>query len=68
MEACDDGTAGAAIERVAEAHPGVSRDRVEEDVLGGLRDLLAKGIVRPALAPGAARLAADEPATADLAL
>ena len=42
------------IGRLSSRYPAVARRRLEDDALAALRDLQGRGVVRPALAPGAA--------------
>jgi MoaA/NifB/PqqE/SkfB family radical SAM enzyme len=51
MDACDGGTTADAVARVAARYPGEPAGRLEVDVLGAVRDLEGRGLLRPALAP-----------------
>jgi AdoMet-dependent heme synthase len=59
LGACSPGTAGDAVAALATAYPAEPRERIERDVQQAIRSLLARGILRPALAAG------DAPATAE---
>jgi MoaA/NifB/PqqE/SkfB family radical SAM enzyme len=59
LEACSPGTAADAVEALVADYPGEPRERLERDVRETIRSLLARGILRPALAGG------DSPATAE---
>jgi len=59
LRACSPGTAGDAADALAAAYPAEPRERIERDVRQAIRSLLARGILRPALATG------DAPATAE---
>jgi MoaA/NifB/PqqE/SkfB family radical SAM enzyme len=51
----DGATANEAAVRFAERYPAVDRQRLDADVVGGIRALVDAGVVRPALAPLGAR-------------
>jgi MoaA/NifB/PqqE/SkfB family radical SAM enzyme len=59
LHACSPGTAGDAVDVLAAQYPEQPRERLERDVRMAIRSLLARGILRPALAHG------DAPATAE---
>jgi MoaA/NifB/PqqE/SkfB family radical SAM enzyme len=65
MAACAGGSAADAVARLVAAYPTQAPGRLERDAFGALRLLVARDVVRPALAP-AERLAA--PAAAEPAL
>jgi hypothetical protein len=66
MDACDGGTTADVIGRLSSRYPAVARRRLEDDALAALRDLQGRGVVRPALAPAAARPADGGEAGFDL--
>jgi MoaA/NifB/PqqE/SkfB family radical SAM enzyme len=54
LDACDGGTGADAVDALRARHPGVDPARLESDVAGTIRRLIARGAIRPALArPGA---------------
>jgi MoaA/NifB/PqqE/SkfB family radical SAM enzyme len=59
LEACSPGTAADALDALAASYPHQPRERLERDVRGVIRELLNRGILRPALAAG------DAPATTE---
>jgi MoaA/NifB/PqqE/SkfB family radical SAM enzyme len=59
LEACSPGTAGDAVHALAAAYAAEPVERIERDVRETIRSLVARGILRPALAAG------DAPATAE---
>jgi MoaA/NifB/PqqE/SkfB family radical SAM enzyme len=48
LEALDDASCAAAVERLAELYPGVSRERLADDTLATAATLLDRGFLRPA--------------------
>ena len=59
LRACSPGTAADAVAALAARYPAQPRERLERDVRMAIRSLLARGILRPALAHG------DAPALAE---
>ncbi len=49
MDACDGGTPGDAVERLAARHPAIARTTLENDVLASVRSLLDRNVLVPAL-------------------
>jgi hypothetical protein len=54
MDACDGGSTGDAVARLTASFPEQPRGRLEQDVLGTVRYLQGRGLLRPALAPAGA--------------
>lgn len=61
MDACDGGTAADALDALQSHVPSVDQARLEPDLAGALRSLLARGVIRPARAQTAAIPPADMP-------
>ncbi len=51
MDACADGTPSDAIPRIAAGHAGAPPPDLDRDVVGAVRQLIARGIVTPAATP-----------------
>lgn len=52
MDACAGGAPADAAARIARRHPSVQPDRVDRDVLGAVRTLCRRGVLRPAAVGG----------------
>lgn len=52
FDAFDGGTPADAVERLLTEHPGIARERIEDDVLAVARRLTLTGVILPALARG----------------
>jgi MoaA/NifB/PqqE/SkfB family radical SAM enzyme len=61
MDACAGGAPAAVVERIAGRHPSVPRERIVRDVLGAVRTLCGRGVLRAAGAPEGRTMQAPEP-------